>query len=50
MYYFLFVGEHLESGIQQAHTLTRDEALVLLAVDEFMDTSLGKSKEFSSLL
>ena len=37
-----FAGEHLDCGIQPAHILARDEAMVLMATDEFSDTSLGK--------
>lgn len=34
------IGEKLEKGIQKAHLLEADEALVLSAVDKFTDDSL----------
>jgi len=36
----VFVGEQFENGIQKAHLLEDDEALVLSAMDTFTDDSL----------
>ncbi len=47
MFLFLIsicLGERLEAGIQQVFLLERDEALVIQAIDDFTDTSLGKGK------
>ncbi len=45
LYFMLiFAGERLEAGIQQVFLLERDEALVIQAIDDFTDTSLGKGR------
>ncbi|KAK3739812.1 hypothetical protein QZH41_009060 [Actinostola sp. cb2023] len=43
--FFLHPGEKLENGIQKAHLLEADEALVLSAKDKFTDDSLQEKVE-----